>query len=158
MSMKMTGEYILRAERQIVWEALNDSAILEASIPGCEEFEKVSNTEFQAVARVKVGPVTARFRGNVSLSNIDAPNSYRIYGQGQGGVAGFAKGGAVVKLSDSMDGGTILTYEVDAQIGGKIAQVGQRLINGAAKRTADEFFNNFRRQLDPSLTAGAAAQ
>lgn len=158
MAMKMTGEYTLPADRVTVWEALNDPAILEASIPGCEEFEKVSDTEFRAVARVKVGPVKARFRGNVALSDIDAPTSYRISGEGQGGIAGFAKGGALVSLSDAEGGGTVLTYDVDAQVGGKLAQVGQRLINGAAKKTADQFFDNFRRQLDPEAAGETAAE
>lgn len=157
MAMKMTGEYTLPADRETVWQALNDPAILEASIPGCEEFDKISDTEFTAVARVKVGPVKARFRGNVALSDIDAPNQYRIVGEGQGGVAGFAKGGALVTLSDADGGGTVLSYDVEAQVGGKIAQVGQRLVNGAAKKTADQFFDNFRRQLDPSHDETSAA-
>lgn len=157
MAMEMTGEYSLPADRMTVWQALNDPQVLEASIPGCESFEKVSDTEFKAVARVKVGPVKARFRGGVTLSDIDPPNSYRISGEGQGGVAGFAKGGAVVTLSDAEGGGTVLTYHVDAQVGGKIAQVGQRLINGVAKKTADQFFENFRRCLDPSVAGSAAS-
>jgi uncharacterized protein len=157
MAMKMTGEYTLPADRQTVWRALNDPAALEASTPGCEEFEKVGDSEYKAVARVKVGPVKARFRGNVVLSDIDPPNSYRISGEGTGGVAGFAKGGAIVTLTDADGDGTVLTYEVDAQVGGKLAQVGQRLINGAAKKMADQFFDNFRRHLAPSEQDQGAA-
>jgi len=103
----------------------------------------LSDTEFQATATVKVGPVKARWKGKVKLSDLDPPNSYRITGEGEGGVAGFAKGNAKVSLADK-DGGTALTYDVDAQIGGKLAQLGQRLINSAAKKTADDFFERFR--------------
>ncbi|MGE4249368.1 MAG: CoxG family protein [Parvibaculaceae bacterium] len=147
MSMKMKGVYTLPVDQDAAWAALNDAEILAACIPGCEEFEKTGDTQFRAVAQVKVGPVKARFRGEVSLSEIDPPNSYRISGQGEGGLAGFAKGGAIVRLAPAAEGGTVLTYEVDAQIGGKLAQIGQRLINGAAKKTADEFFENFRTQI-----------
>ncbi|MCT8972866.1 CoxG family protein [Microbaculum marinisediminis] len=153
MAMTMTGEYTIPADRQTVWNALNDQDVLAASIPGCESFEKKSDTEFSAVATVKIGPVKAKFKGDVTLSDIDAPNSYRISGQGQGGVAGFAKGGATVSLKDGEDGGTVLTYDVEAHVGGKIAQVGQRLINGAAKKTADQFFENFRNRLSPDQNA-----
>lgn len=148
MTMKMKGEYTLVVDQDTVWMALNDAEILAACIPGCEEFEKTSATQFRAVAQIKVGPVKARFRGEVALSEIDAPNSYRISGQGEGGLAGFARGGAVVRLAPAAGGGTLLTYEVDAQIGGKLAQIGQRLLNGAAKKTADEFFEKFRAQMD----------
>lgn len=156
MSTKMSGEYELPADRQTVWNALNDPDVLAACIPGCESFEKVSDTEFSAVAVSKIGPVKARFKGDVALSDIDPPNGYRISGQGQGGVAGFAKGGAVVSLRDGENGGTVLAYEVDAQVGGKIAQIGQRLVNGAAKKTADQFFENFRKRLAPGDAPDAA--
>ena len=142
MAMTMSGEYQLAVPPQTVWEKLNDPATLKACIPGCEQLDKTSDTEFQAVATTKVGPVKARFKGKVTLSDLDPPNGYKISGQGDGGVAGFAKGGATVKLVPS-DGGTLLTYAVEAQIGGKLAQLGQRLINGSAKKLADEFFNNF---------------
>ena len=142
MAMTMTGEYQLAATRETVWAKLNDAEVLKSCIPGCEELEKTSDTEFRATAKMKVGPVSARFKGRVTLSDIDPPNGYRISGEGEGGVAGFAKGGAVVALADK-DGGTLLTYNVEAQIGGKLAQLGQRLINGAAKKLADEFFSNF---------------
>jgi carbon monoxide dehydrogenase subunit G len=102
----------------------------------------VSDTEFQAVATQKIGPVKARFKGKVNLTDLDPPNGYRIVGEGDGGIAGFAKGGATVALSDK-DGGTLLTYNVEAQIGGKLAQLGQRLVNGAAKKVADDFFQKF---------------
>jgi uncharacterized protein len=142
MAMTMTGEYQLSAPQQVVWEKLNDPAVLKACIPGCEELEKTSPNDFQAVATIKIGPVKARFKGKVTLSDIDAPNGYKISGQGEGGVAGFAKGGADVRLTPK-DGGTLLSYSVDAQIGGKLAQLGQRLINGAAKKVADDFFEKF---------------
>jgi carbon monoxide dehydrogenase subunit G len=142
MAMTMSGEYQLAVPREVVWEKLNDAATLKACIPGCEQLDKVSDTEFQAVATTKVGPVKAKFKGKVTLSDLDPPNGYTISGQGDGGVAGFAKGGAVVKLA-AKDGGTLLSYAVEAQIGGKLAQLGQRLINGAAKKVADEFFQNF---------------
>ena len=142
MAMTMTGEVQLAAPRQTVWEKLNDPEVLKATIPGCESLEKTSDHGFAAVAVTKIGPVKARWKGKVTLTDLDPPNGYKIVGEGEGGVAGFAKGSAVVKLSDK-DGGTLLTYNVDAQIGGKLAQLGQRLINGAAKKMADEFFQKF---------------
>ena len=142
MAMTMTGEYQLPASQQAVWEKLNDPAVLKACIPGCQELNKTGDNGFQAVATIKIGPVKATFKGAVTLSDIDPPNGYKISGQGEGGVAGFAKGGAVVKL-EPKDGGTLLTYNVEAQIGGKLAQLGQRLVNGAAKKVADDFFQNF---------------
>ena len=148
MAMTMNGEYQLPAPQQTVWEKLNDPEVLKACIPGCESLEKTSDTGFQAVATIKIGPVKARFKGAVTLSDLDPPNGYKISGQGEGGVAGFAKGGATVKLSPK-DGGTLLTYDVEAQIGGKLAQLGQRLINGAAKKVADDFFQNFVAAVSP---------
>ena len=142
MAINMTGEVQLPASRETVWAKLNDPDVLKACIPGCEELERLSPTEFHAVATTKIGPVKARFKGKVHLSDLDPPNGYKISGEGEGGVAGFAKGGAVVALADK-DGGTLLTYNVEAQIGGKLAQLGQRLINGSAKKLADEFFANF---------------
>ena len=144
MAMMMTGEIQLAACRETVWAALNDPAVLKACIPGCEELEKTDDQGFRAVARMKVGPVSARFKGKVTLSDLDPPNGYKISGEGEGGIAGFAKGGAVVGLTDQ-DGGTLLSYNVEAQIGGKLAQLGQRLINGTAKKLADEFFAGFAR-------------
>jgi uncharacterized protein len=142
MAMTMNGEVQLAAPRDAVWTKLNDPEVLKACIPGCEELEKTEDNGFRAVAKMKVGPVSARFKGRVTLSDLDPPNGYKISGEGEGGVAGFAKGGATVALADK-DGGTLLTYNVEAQIGGKLAQLGQRLINGSAKKLADEFFANF---------------
>ena len=147
--MTMSGEYELAVPPQTVWEKLNDPAILKACIPGCEQLDKTSDTEFQAVATVKIGPVKAKFKGRVTLSDLDPPNGYKISGQGDGGVAGFAKGGATVKLTPK-NGGTLLAYNVDAQIGGKLAQLGQRLVNGAAKKVADDFFENFAKTVNPA--------
>jgi uncharacterized protein len=142
MAMTMNGEYELPVPRETVWEKLNDPVTLKASIPGCEQLDKLSDTEFQATATAKIGPVKATFKGKVTLSDLDPPNGYKISGQGDGGVAGFAKGGATVTLAPK-NGGTLLSYTVEAQIGGKLAQIGQRLINGAAKKLADDFFKKF---------------
>jgi carbon monoxide dehydrogenase subunit G len=142
MAMTMNGEVQLAAPRDVVWTKLNDPEVLKACIPGCEELEKTEDNGFRAVAKMKVGPVSARFKGRVTLSDLDPPNGYKISGEGEGGVAGFAKGGATVGLTEK-DGGTLLKYDVEAQIGGKLAQLGQRLINGSAKKLADEFFANF---------------
>ena len=155
--MDMTGERLIPAPRARVWEALNNPDVLKAAIPGCESMEKLGDNELKATAAVKIGPIAARFTGKVKLLDLDPPNSYRIEGEGQGGVAGFAKGGAVVRLVD--DGaGTLLSYDVKAQVGGKIAQLGARLIDAAAKQMADAFFNNFSAAVmagEPE--AGAAA-
>jgi carbon monoxide dehydrogenase subunit G len=142
MAMVMTGEQQLAAPREKVWAMLNDPAVLKSCIPGCETLDVIGENEFQAVATNKIGPVKARFKGKVRLSDMDPPNGYRISGEGDGGIAGFAKGGATVKLTPK-DGGTLLTYNVEAQIGGKLAQLGQRLVNGAAKKLADDFFAKF---------------
>ena len=147
MAVTMSGEVLLPADKATVWMRLNDASTLKASIPGCESLEKLSDTEMQAVAKIKIGPVSARFKGKVNLSDIDPPNSYRISGQGDGGIAGFARGGADVRLSDADGGGTRLAYDVDAQVGGKIAQLGGRLIDSTAKKLADEFFANFAKAL-----------
>jgi carbon monoxide dehydrogenase subunit G len=142
MAMTMSGEVQLPASRGTVWAMLNDPAVLKACIVGCEQLDLNANNEYQAIATIKVGPVKARWKGKVRLSDLDPPNSYRISGEGEGGIAGFAKGGATVALSDK-DGGTLLSYNVEAQIGGKLAQLGQRLINSVAKKTADDFFIKF---------------
>ncbi|MBS0562857.1 MAG: carbon monoxide dehydrogenase subunit G, partial [Proteobacteria bacterium] len=150
-----TGERRIPAPRSKVWEALNDPAVLKASIPGCESLEKLSDTEMKATAAVKIGPISARFSGRVELSDIDPPNGYTISGEGQGGVAGFAKGGAQVQLAD--DGpGTLLSYDVKAQVGGKIAQLGARLIDASAKQMADNFFDRFTALLTPAPEPVAA--
>jgi uncharacterized protein len=142
MAMTMTGEVELAAPQAIVWAKLNDAEVLKACIPGCETLVKTSDTSFEATAKIKIGPVSAKFAGKVELTDIDAPNGYTISGEGQGGIAGFAKGGAKVSLR-TVGTGTIMSYDVEANVGGKIAQLGSRLIDGVAKRMADQFFERF---------------
>ena len=139
--MKLSGSYQINLDKQKVWEALNDSEILRKSIPGCEEFKKDSETEFTATATNKIGPFNASFTGNIELKEINAPHSYIIEGSGNSSV-GFASGKAKVKLEE-IGNGTKLIYEVEANVGGKIAQVGSRLIDMTAKKMADIFFGNF---------------
>ncbi len=155
--MDMTGERRIPAPRQKVWDALNDTAVLKACIPGCESLEKTGDNDLKATAAVKIGPIAARFTGKVQLVDLDPPNSYRIQGEGQGGVAGFAKGGANVRLAD--DGaGTLLSYDVKAQVGGKIAQLGARLIDATSKQMADMFFDRFSAAVaEPEPVAAAEA-
>ncbi len=160
--MDMTGERRIPAPRSVVWDALNDTDVLKASIPGCESLEKTGDNEMKATASVKVGPISAKFNGKVQLSDIDPPNGYRISGEGQGGVAGFAKGGASVALTE--DGSeTVLAYTVNAQVGGKLAQLGGRLIDATAKQMADAFFDRFSKQVEakaapaPAVTAATPA-
>src|SRR5579885_298030 len=141
--MDMTGEYQIPASRSKVWDALNDPEILKQCIPGCEEIEKLAATEMTAKVRAKVGPVSARFSGKVTLSELDPPNGYKISGEGSGGAAGFAKGGATVKLADADGGGTRLSYSVEAHVGGKLAQIGSRLIDETARKMANDFFASF---------------
>lgn len=142
MALLMNGSVELAASRATVWAELNDPDRLKMCIPGCEELEKISDNEFRATAKMRVGPVSARFKGRVMLSDFDAPNSYKISGEGEGGIAGFAKGNAIVRLEEN-EVGTLLIYNVDVQIGGKLAQLGQRLISGTAKKLTDEFFAKF---------------
>jgi len=139
--MKLSGSYQINLEKQKVWEALNDPEILRKSIPGCEEFIKKTDNEFTATAKNKIGPFNASFTGDIKLNEINAPNSYVIQGNGNSPV-GFASGEAKVKLED-FEGGTKLIYEVEANVGGKIAQVGSRLIDMTAKKMADIFFGKF---------------
>jgi carbon monoxide dehydrogenase subunit G len=155
--MDMSGERLIEASRARVWEALNDPEILKACIPGCETIEKLSETEMKATAAVKLGPIAARFAGKVRLSDLDPPNGYTISGEGQGGVAGFAKGNAKVALKDE-DGATRLSYEVQAQVGGKMAQLGARLIDSTARQYAETFFSKFSALVapPPAVTAPAA--
>ena len=140
--MEMTGERRIPASRQAVWDALNDPEILKQCIAGCESLDKTSDTEFSARVTSRVGPVTAKFTGKVELSDVDPPNGYTISGEGQGGVAGFAKGGAKVQLADDGDG-TLLSYEANGTVGGKLAQIGSRLIDSTARKMADDFFDKF---------------
>lgn len=140
--MEMSGEYRISAPRERVWAALNDPELLKASIPGCESLDMLSPTEMTAKVVAKIGPVKATFNGKVHLLDLNPPESYTISGEGQGGVAGFAKGGADVKLTVDGDG-TLLTYSAKAQIGGKLAQLGARLIDSTAKMMADQFFGRF---------------
>jgi carbon monoxide dehydrogenase subunit G len=142
--MDMTGEYLIAAPRDSVWAALNDPEILKSCIAGCDELVRSGENEFTARVTAKIGPVKAGFGGKVTLSDIDPPNGYTITGEGQGGAAGFAKGGAKVAL-EQQDGGksTLLKYTAAAQIGGKLAQIGSRLVEGSAKKMADEFFAAF---------------
>lgn len=140
--MDMSGEYRIPASRETVWAALNDLEVLQAAIPGCQSLERVSESEMLARVLAKVGPVQATFSGRLLLSNLNPPHSYTISGEGKGGPAGFAKGGADVRLIE-VEGDTLLAYEVHAQVGGKLAQLGSRLIDSTAKKMADEFFANF---------------
>jgi carbon monoxide dehydrogenase subunit G len=141
--MKLSGTQIIPASREIVWKGLNDPAVLKQCIPGCETITQNSPTELSATVVAKVGPVRASFNGAVTLSDIKAPESYRISGQGQGGLAGFASGGADVRLTVLGPNETQMDYDVDAQIGGKMAMLGSRLIGSAASSLADQFFSKF---------------
>lgn len=155
--MQMTGEYRIPASRQTVWDALNDPEILKQCIPGCEELNRTDEGGFEAKVTAKVGPVRAKFNGKVELSDVDPPNGYTISGQGTGGAAGFAKGGAKVSLAD--DGGeTLLNYTVDASVGGKLAQIGSRLIDATAKKMADDFFSKFAELVGGGVPAEAEAE
>ena len=142
--MDIKGEQFIPIPRQQVWAALNDTEVLKQAIPGCDAMNRLSDTEIEATVTAKVGPVKATFKGQVTLSDLDPPNGYSIRGEGKGGVAGFAKGGAKVRLVDA-PGGTTLHYDVDAAVGGKLAQIGARLIEGTARKLADEFFASFTR-------------
>ncbi len=153
--MEMTGERRIPAPRQRVWERLNDPETLKACIPGCETIEKVSDTEFTAKVVAKVGPVKASFSGKVTLSDLDPPARYTITGEGTGGVAGFAKGSATVELAEE-DGETVLRYGAQGQVGGKLAQIGSRLIDATARKMADEFFSRFVTVMNPESAAGTA--
>ncbi len=154
MAMTMKGEVDLPASREIVWQALNDPEVLKSCIPGCQSLERTGGNTLLASAKVKVGPVSAAFKGKVNLIDLDPPNGYRIVGEGDGGVAGFAKGGATVRLAP-IPIGTKLTYDVEAQVGGKLAQLGARLIDGVAKKMADQFFADFAAAVEKQ--AGIAA-
>tara|TARA_R110001592_G_scaffold70815_3_gene216709 strand:+ start:4950 stop:5564 length:615 start_codon:yes stop_codon:yes gene_type:complete len=152
--MDLKDQRRIAAPREAVFAALNDPNILAKAIPGCESLDKVSDTEFAAVVTAKVGPVRAKFNGQVTLSDLNPPESYTITGEGKGGAAGFAKGGAVITLVEDGDG-TLLNYEVKADVGGKLAQLGGRLIEGTSKKLAGEFFSTFE-QLVVERAGGAA--
>lgn len=154
--MELTGEYRLDASINRVWAALNDPVVLERCIPGCKELEQKTESEFAAKVALKIGPVSATFTGNVTLEDCDPPNGYRIVGQGNGGMAGFAKGAALVRLKES-DGATILTYDAKAEIAGKIASLGARLISATSKKLADQFFISFAREFDPNEHRSSAS-
>jgi len=164
--MDLTGEYVVPASRAEVWDAINDPDVLKACIPGAESLDKVSDTRFDATVAAKVGPVKARFSGTVSLGDLDPPNGCTISGEGKGGAAGFARGTAKVRLEDAPGGGTRLSYSADVQVGGKLAQIGSRLVQGTARKMADDFFGALAARLGggaapaapaPSEAAAAAA-
>jgi hypothetical protein len=143
--MEMTGEQLIPLPQQDTWRALNDTEVLKACIPGCETIEQLSGDEYQLVMTAKVGPVSAKFKGKMTLSNVTPPHTYTLLFEGQGGIAGFAKGQASVQLVPG-DGGTRLGYTVKAMVGGKLAQVGARLIDGVAIKLADRFFSEFNKR------------
>jgi carbon monoxide dehydrogenase subunit G len=154
--MEMTGEQLVPASQEVTWNALNDPEVLKACVPGCESIERISGNDFLVLMVARVGPVSAKFKGKLSLSDIKPPDSYSISFEGQGGAAGFAKGSANVRLS-SENSSTRLAYDVKANVGGKLAQIGSRLVDGAARKVADDFFRNFNEKLSakqPAATPG----
>jgi len=153
--MEMTGERLIPAPRAAVWAALNDPDVLRQCIPGCESLEKTGENGFEAKSRIKIGPVKAAFSGKVTLSDITPPESYTISGEGSGGAAGFASGSARVTLTEQ-EGGTLLAYSVQAAVGGKLAQIGGRLIDATAKKMADDFFTRFAELALPADAADSA--
>ena len=160
--MEMTGEQLVPAPQQVVWDALNDPDMLKACVPGCESITPTGENEYQVLMVARVGPVSAKFKGKLTLSDVKAPDSYAISFEGQGGAAGFAKGGAQVRLTPEGDS-TKLGYDVKANVGGKLAQIGSRLVDAAAKKVADDFFRNFNDKVaalqgDPETTIKPKAQ
>ena len=154
--MEIKGAYKIAAAREQVWTALNDPEVLKKCLPGCEKLEREGDNAFTATIKVKVGPVSARFSGAVKLEGLDPPNGYHLVGEGKGGVAGFAKGGAKVTLRE--DGAaTVLAYDADAKVGGKLAQIGSRLILGTARKLADGFFKKFAETVAPGTAAEKVA-
>lgn len=154
--MELTGEQTIPAPRERVWQALNDPEILKRCIPGCQEIQKISDTELTAKVGLAVGPVKATFNGRVTLSDLDPPNGYKITGEGQGGVAGFGRGSAEVRLAED-PAGTRLTYKADAAVGGKLAQIGSRLVEATARKLSDEFFSRFAAEFPPPAAPEPAA-
>ena len=155
--MEMTGEQRIAASQQDTWKALNDPEVLKACVPGCESIARVNDNEYQVQMTARVGPVSAKFRGRLSIFDVNAPNSYSLAFEGQGGAAGFAKGAAQVKLSPEGNDQTRLAYEVKANVGGKLAQIGSRLVDAAAKKVADEFFRNFNQKMSTPAEEAALA-
>ena len=156
--MEMNGSRVIAADRETVWKHLNSADTLQACIPGCQELSGSPEDGFQATVVQKVGPVKATFKGEVTLEDVNAPESYKLVGEGKGGVAGFAKGGAVVKLTE-VEGGTELSYDVEAKVGGKLAQLGNRIVSGFAKKMVDAFFERFEAVVegrDPNAVKEAA--
>jgi uncharacterized protein len=154
--MEFTGSQTIAASREQVWNGLNDAAVLQACVPGCEAFTAESADEFKAVVVASVGPVKARFKGTLLLSERNAPNGYKIEGQGEGGIAGFGKMTATVTLADAEEGGTVLNYVAEAQVGGKLAQIGSRLVSSVANKLATEFFKRFNTMMSAPAEADAA--
>ncbi|MCW5749592.1 MAG: carbon monoxide dehydrogenase subunit G [Alphaproteobacteria bacterium] len=146
--MNFAGEHLIRSPKHAVWDAINDPDVLRDAIPGCQELHKKSDTEFDAVVQVKVGPLKAKFKGSVRLEDIQQPHRCAIVGEGQGGVAGFAKGNAQVELIESQ-GATLIRYNVHAAIGGKLAQIGSRVVQGVATRLTLQFFENLVARIEP---------
>jgi carbon monoxide dehydrogenase subunit G len=155
--MKLEGSQTIAADRATVWTALNDPDVLMKCIPGCQSLEKVDDTHFTAVVKQKIGPVSATFNGAIELQNLNPPESYTIAGEGKGGAAGFAKGGADVSLVE-VEGGTELSYSAEAKVGGKLAQLGARLIDGVAKKQADAFFSTFKSTVEGPAEPEAPAE
>lgn len=155
--MEMSSSQWVPVSQEITWAALNDPQVLKGCITGCESIDRLSDTEYAIALAVKVGPVNARFKGKMSLADLNPPESYAIVFEGQGGAAGFARGTAAVRLAPE-EAGTRLTYDVKAQIGGKLAQIGARLIDGVAKKMADEFFAAFVKALSPPVESAATTE
>jgi carbon monoxide dehydrogenase subunit G len=155
--MHLTGQTVISATREQVWAALNDPDVLARAIDGVERLERTGENRFEGALNAKVGPVKARFTGGIELTEIDAPNRYVIVGEGKGGVAGFAKGTAEVVLADAPDGGTLLSYDARSQVGGKLAQLGTRLVEGAARGYAEAFFTAFKAEVEGASGTPASA-
>src|SRR5664279_4414932 len=155
--MELHGERLIPASLEATWAALNDPETLKACIAGCESLERTGDDAYTAAVAMKIGPVSARFKGNLKLTNVDAPNGYTIAFDGQGGVAGFGKGSADVRLAPEGEAATRLSYDARAQVGGKMAQIGSRLIDAAAGKITDDFFKAFEARLAPAPAAAGEA-
>ena len=154
--MEMSGEQLVPASQADTWAALNDPEILKACVPGCESIERLADNEYQMLMVARIGPVSAKFKGKLSLSDLKPPHSYAIAFEGQGGAAGFGKGSAQVQLAPDGDG-TKLSYQVKANVGGKLAQIGSRLVDAAARKISQDFFNAFNEKMGSLHGAPAAA-